>query len=187
MDSEKGYWKRQAYMLSSIALFYLILIALFAIPLVGTFVVILIKGAMDLRYVIIAGVCVGLVVLSVFTVRAIRRLRHRTHRDGIVSGEAVRRQLLIGKPVEVSIFNGLLKFTYGHAQPDALPSLPHQNAALLPHRTERDAVIDVVDQLQELSELKRSGAIDSDEYHLLKTMLIASSTPTGTASENEPS
>jgi hypothetical protein len=76
MDSNKGYWKRQLYMLSSLGLFYVILIALFAIPLVGTFVVILIKGALDLRYFIIAGALLGLAILGVIIIRALKRLRY---------------------------------------------------------------------------------------------------------------
>jgi hypothetical protein len=187
MDSEKGYWKRQAYMLSSIGLFYIILIGLFAIPLLATFVVILIKGVIDLQYVIITAVCGVFVVLIVIAVKFIGRLWRRTHQDGAAAGEDIRRQLLLGKPVEVSIFNGMLKFSCGHTQAGELASLPHQNTALLPHRSDRDAVTDVVDQLQELSELKRSGVIDADEFNLLKTMLIESSTSACTASENDPS
>ena len=74
MDSNKGYWKKQLYMLSSLGLFYVILIALFAIPLVGTCVVILIKGALDLRYFIIAGGVLGLAILGFFVIKALKRL-----------------------------------------------------------------------------------------------------------------
>ena len=53
--------KRQRYMLSNLGLFYIILIALFGIPLLGTFVVVLIKGVLDFRYVILAS---GIIVLG---------------------------------------------------------------------------------------------------------------------------
>lgn len=185
MDQEKGYWQRQAYMFSSLGLFYIILIALFAVPLVGTCVVILIKGALDLRYVIIAGGCVGLVVLSVVAVKVLRRLRRRIRLDGTAAGEAVRHNLLNGQPVEVSILNGLLKFSCGQVQPGTSPLLPHRRVSLLPHQPDRGAVTDVVDQLQSLSDLKRTGAIDDDEFNLLKSMLIASSMSSGTASDHD--
>lgn len=187
MESEKGYWQRQAYLLSSLGLFYIILIALFAIPLVGTCVVILIKGALDLRYIIIAGGCVGLAVFSVLVVRALRRLGDRIRQDGRVAGEDVRRSLLIGKPVEISIFNGLLKFNYGHVPPDERPAITHHTAALLPQHTDRRAVAEVVDQLQNLSELRRVGTIDDDEFDLLKSMLIESSAASCAASERDRS
>lgn len=182
MNQEKGYWQRQAEMFTSLGLFYIILMALFAVPLVGTGVVILIKGALDLRYVIIAAGCVGLVALGVVAVRACRRLRRRIRMDGAAAGETVRRNLLNGQPVEVSILNGLLKFSCGQAQPGRPPLLTHHQVAQLPRLPAQGGVTDVVDQLQSLSDLKRTGAIDADEFNLLKSMLIESSLASRTAS-----
>jgi hypothetical protein len=182
MNSDKGYWKRQLYMLSSLGLFYIILIALFAIPLVGTVVVILIKGALDLRYFIIAGGCLGLVVFGIFFIKGLRKLWQRLHHDGSAAGKAVLSKELMGQPVEVSILGGLLKFTVGQSQANEGLALPHRNAVLLPDRTGRDAVTDIVCQLQGLSELKRAGAIDTEEYDLLKTVLIEASA----SSDEEP-
>ncbi len=47
--------KKQMYLLSNLGLFYLILIAFFAVPLLGAFVIVLIKGIIDFRYAILVG------------------------------------------------------------------------------------------------------------------------------------
>jgi hypothetical protein len=176
VDIEKGYWHRQFYFLSSLGLFYIIIIALFAVPLLGTFVVILIKGALDLRYFIIAGGCVALTALIVYAIRAFRRLRRRIQRDAFAAREDIRRNQLMGNPIEVSLCNGLLKLSFGQTQASGRPSLPHHGVALLPQQTAGDAVADVVDQLHCLSELKRNGTISTDEFNQLKARLFASST-----------
>jgi hypothetical protein len=180
MNSEKGYWKRQLYLLSSLGLFYMILIALFAIPLVGTFVVILIKGALDLRYFIIAAGCLGLAVLSIFIIRGLRKLWHRLRQDGSAVGKAMLCQELMGQPMEISILGGLLKFTVGNPQSNKSLAAPHCKPLLLSEKSDGDPVTDIVYQLQGLTELKRAGTIDSEEFNLLKTVLIEAS-----ASPNE--
>lgn len=178
MDSKDGYWRRQFYFLSSLGIFYLILIALFAIPLLGTFVVILIKGALDLRYVIIAGGCVGLVLFSWLAIRFFRRMWRRFRQDGVVVGEEVRRNLLLGKPVEISILNGMVKFSCGNDQAEPTAALPQERRPMLPSPDGRSGSGSILDQLQHLSDLKQSGAIDAEEFNLLKSMLIESSAPT---------
>jgi hypothetical protein len=176
MDSNKGYWKRQLYMLSSLGLFYVILIALFAVPLVATCVVILIKGALDLRYFIITGGLLGLAFLGIFTIRALNKLWHQFVKDGYKTDEMVRRHPFKGQPIEISILGGLLKFTAGQIPSAAPLSLPHRRPSLLPYAKDRHAHTDIVYQLQGLSELKRSGTIDSDEFNMLKGVLIETST-----------
>jgi hypothetical protein len=178
MNSKKGYWKRQLYLLSSLGLFYVILIALFAIPLVGTCVVILIKGALDLRYFIIAGGCIGLAILVIFSIKALKKLWYRFKRDGLKAGEMVRRHQFMGQPVEISVLGGLLKFTTGQPRSAEQPALPHHRPFLLPNGTDRDAAADIVYQLKGLSELKRAGTIDADEFNLLKAVLIETSAAT---------
>ena len=175
MDSKNGYWQRQFYFLRSLGIFYVILIALFAIPLLGTFVVILIQGALDLRYVIIAGGIAGLIGLSWIAIKLCRRMWLRFRQNGNVVREEVRRNLLLGKPVELSIFNGMLKFSCGHSQADPHPALPQENRPMLPSPNGNVNANDILDQLQHLADLKQSGAIDTDEFKLLKTMLIESS------------
>lgn len=171
MDSKDGYWQRQFYFLRSLGIFYIILIALFAIPLLGTFVVILIKGALDLRYVIIAGGCIGAIALSWIAFKLFRRMWFRFRRDGTVVGQEVRRNLMLGKAVELSILNGMIKFSCGHDQANDCPALPHESRPMLPSSG------GILDQLQHLAELKQTGAIDAEEFKMLKAMLIESSSP----------
>lgn len=165
-------------MLSSLGLFYVILIALFAIPLVGTCVVILIKGALDLRYFIITGGFIGLAILGVFFAKALKRMWHRFRRDGRETAEIMRRQQLAGQPVEISILGGLLKFTTGQPRSSGIRFQPHHRPSLPPPGADRDGATDIIVQLQGLSELKRAGTIDADEFDLLKAVLIEASTPT---------
>lgn len=187
MDAEKGYWHRQFYFLSSLGLFYIIIIALFAVPLLGTFVVVLIKGAMDFRDVIIAGGCVGLIAIVVFMIKVMRRLKRRIQQDAFAAGADIQHNQLLGNPFEVSIGNGLLKLSFGQTGAGEHSTLPHRNPALLPEQTGRDAVTDILDQLHYLSELKRNGTIDDDEFNQLKARLIASSAPSGDTSEPDRS
>jgi hypothetical protein len=175
MESNKGYWKRQFYMLSSLGLFYVILIALFAIPLVGTFVVILIKGALDLRYFIIAGGVLGLAILGVFIIRALKRLWHRFIRESYKAGEMALRHQSTGQPIEISLLGGLLKFTTGQLQAPEHLSPAHRPPYLLPRGEDQRPHTDIICQLQGLSELKRAGSIDTDEFNLLKGVLIEAS------------
>lgn len=188
MDPEMSYWRRQLYFFSSLGIFYIIIIALFAIPLLGTFVVILIKGALDLRYVIIAGGCIGFILMVVFAIRVIRRLWLRLRRDGQMAGRDMRRNLLLGNPFEISVFNGLLKFSCGRQNTDGQPALAHQEQALLPHLSETGPNIqtDILSQLEHLSELKRSGVIDDDEFKMLKTVLIDAQTAAGKPANIDP-
>jgi hypothetical protein len=187
MSSEKGYFKRQFHMLASLGLFYAILIALFAIPLVGTLVVILIKGALDLRYFIIAGGFFGVAILGFFIIRALKRLWYRIQRDGFKAGEIARRHQLTGKPVEISILGGMFKFTVGQPGSAGNPALSHDRPFLLPDGTDRDPATDIVIQLQELSELKRAGTIDADEFRLLKAVLIETSASAARGSKQDRS
>jgi hypothetical protein len=186
VDPETSYWRRQLYLLSSLGIFYVIIIALFGIPLLATFVVILIKGALDLRYVIIAGGCVGLVVLTVFAVRAVRRLLQYLRQDGQMAGRDIRQQLLLGNPFEVSVLNGLLKFSSGHQNADGTPAIGQPQRPLLPHSPGHGQPADILSQLEHLAELKQSGVIDDDEFKMLKTVLIDSQKATGKTAGNDP-
>lgn len=175
VDSKESYWRRQFYFASSIGIFYILILALFGIPLVGTLVVILIKGALDLRYLIMAGGAVGAVLLAWVVYRSLKRLAQRLRRDGTLASQEARHSLLMGKPVEISIFNGMLKFSCGQAPGDTPLALPHAEQALLPEKSGQAPVPGILDQLARLAELKRTGAIDDAEFNLLKTMLIESS------------
>jgi hypothetical protein len=176
VDPNKGYWQRQFYFLSSLGIFYLILIALFAIPLLGTVVVILIKGALDLRYVIIVFGCLAIIVVSWMAVKIVVRMWRRFRRDGSLAGQEVRRNLLLGKPVEISIFHGMFKFSCGRSTPDPQPGLPQEKQQqMLPFSGGQTDSATLLDQLQHLSELKQSGAITEGEFNRLKAVILESS------------
>ena len=87
----------------------------------------------------------------------------------------VRRHQAMGQPIEISLLGGLLKFTTGQLQaPEHLP-LAHRPPSLLPYGKDRQQHTDIICQLQGLSELKRTGTIDADEFNMLKGVLIETS------------
>ncbi|MDL2269442.1 hypothetical protein LJC71_08735 [Desulfosarcina sp. OttesenSCG-928-A07] len=174
MDPKEGYWRRQFYLLSSIGIFYIILFALFGIPLLGAFVVVLIKGAMDMRYVIITAGCIAAGVGVWFLIRGIRRLLARMRQNGSMTGEQIRQNLLLGQPMELSVLNGVIKLSCGPAPKAPQPELSHAPLALLPDSTTPDHVVDILDHLDRIAALHRSGIITEEELTLLKSRLTAS-------------
>jgi hypothetical protein len=48
---------------------------------------------------------------------------------------------------------------------------------MLPSPNGQVTACDILDQLQHLAELKKTGAIDTEEFNMLKAMLIESSVP----------
>jgi hypothetical protein len=175
-----GALKRQRYILSNLGLFYMILIALFGIPLLGTFVVVLIKGVLDFRYVILAS---GVIVLGLAVFYAGKfglRLFRRMQRDGRKAFQDAAAQAGQGRPVQLELFNGLVTFSYGGRRPPAaLPDIAAP-AALLPDTRggaadgppSQPPPVNGVDQLRALVQLKEDGAIDAAEFIALKKKLI---------------
>jgi len=176
---ESEYLQRQVYILSNLGLFYIIIIALFAVPLLGTFVVVLIKGVIDLRMVIIPVVMAGLCLTLFFLIRGCWRFFRRVRADGRRAMQVAREQDRGGQPVQISLFNGLLAMTIGMPKGDlALPYDPctADNRSLPTFAHEKTAPkVDVLAQLKELVALRESGDIDDQEYELLKAQLIEDS------------
>ncbi len=177
MTEKKGdYLKRQTYMLSSLGLFYIILIGLFAIPLLAAFVVVLIQGVLELKYAIIyGGIAVGILVLF-FLIRYAIRSYLRVRRDGFRTGQAVRETMKQGEPVQISVLKGMLTFTYGGRYPGngEFPPLLQgpDHGGLLPEPPASPPRDDVVGQLRELSQLKNDGVVTEAEFLKIKADLI---------------
>jgi hypothetical protein len=75
----------QLHILSSVGLFYLIIVALFAIPLLATFVVFLIQGVFDLRYaILIVGALIS-VLLIYYIGKFFYRLVRKIIQDGAMA------------------------------------------------------------------------------------------------------
>ena len=170
---EKDYVKRQVYMLSNLGLFYVILLALFAVPLLGTFVVVLIKGIIDLRMVIIPIVLIAFGMLIFLIVQRLRRQLQRIHKDGEQLMRGSMQPRPHGQVIQISVFKGLFALTFGN--PKAMPSLPNTSTTkplALPSQDCGNSDEDVLFQLKELVALKKSGDIDEHEFRILKTQLI---------------
>ncbi|MDM8551835.1 SHOCT domain-containing protein [Desulfobacterales bacterium HSG2] len=177
MKKKNGYIKRQVYMMSSIGLFYLIIIGFFAVPLLGASVVVLIRGVADYRNVILAAGALILIIILFALVQFSRKKFRKIRQDGFAANHEFKEKMNRGEPVQISIFKGLLTLTYGGQQQyaNALPC--HQeNTALLPDMTEKqNQPLDLIVRLKELSELRNQGVITEDEFQTIKTRLIKGS------------
>ena len=146
------YMKEQLEFMGHLGLFYLILIALFAIPLIGTFVIVLIKGVVDFKYGIMAAGGVGLVLLIYYLYKISRVMLMGIKKNSNIVSQDVNRQLKAGKSFRVSIFNGLVSVSLGSEK-----SIPNT---------------DLIQSLKELAELKSQGIINADELTQLKAKIL---------------
>ncbi len=182
MDQKEGYFKRQLYIVGNLGLFYVIIIALFGVPLMGTFVVILIKGMIDMRYVILVGGTLLIIALLWFLIKRGRRYSQKVKQEGLIAGGAFRDALSRGEPVQLSLFNGLMTLSCG--DPKGSRALPRQarggeeNVRLLPDAVEtvdaEDAAgaVRVIRHLEKLKALKADGLVTEAEFSTIKARLL---------------
>ncbi|NJL59363.1 MAG: hypothetical protein HC887_06685 [Desulfobacteraceae bacterium] len=138
--------------MSSIGIFYVIMIALFAVPLIGTFVVIIIKGVLDFRMVILIGGIVVMGFLVFYLGKFIFRLWQKFKTGGFADIGAT---IKSGQPFQISFLSGLINISSGNQAdmpPKALPYRESSDTAMLPAPESKET--DIVGRLKELSELK---------------------------------
>jgi hypothetical protein len=170
---KSDYFKRQLYFMSSIGLFYIIIIALFAVPLLAAFVVVVIRGVFDFRYIILGGavILIGFVIffISKFLIRLIAKIR----KDGFLALRQAREQARKGESVQVELFGGLVKLSYaGKNDPQSLSCGYHEPLLIEGRRENLQPETDPIEKLKRLSELKDQGIIEEDEFLLLKKKVI---------------
>lgn len=175
-NTQSEYMQRQIHILSSVGLFYLIIIALFAIPLLATFVVVLIKGVFDFRYVILSvGAIVGCLVVY-YICKLCYRLFRKIKQDGALAFGHAKEMAQRGESVQLRLLGGLFSLSYGGNNGNRIPDQIGYNGQdpLLIDDTRASQVLmkDPVQQLKELSELKDKGIIDEEEFRKLKETLI---------------
>ncbi len=167
--------QRQIHILSSVGLFYLIIVALFAIPLLATFVVVLIQGVFDFRYVIISIGAVLIVLAVFFTARFFYRLFRKIRQDGALAVKQAREMADRGESIQLQLLGGLFSFSYGGngRKNDHGLLQNHPPAALIEDMRENQPNDqDPIHRLKELSLLKDQGIIDEHEFQKLKEKLI---------------
>lgn len=174
--SRSQYMQRQIHILSSVGLFYLIIIALFAIPLLAAFVVVLIQGVFDFRYVIIVAGAIGIGLAIYYTVRLCCRLFRKIRQDGALAIGRARERASRGESVQLQLLGGLFSFSYGgnggSKNPDMIAYGNQPTAFIEDMREDRFVNYDPIRQLKELSALKNQGVIDEHEFQKLKEKLI---------------
>ena len=170
------YMRRQVDLMSSVGLFYIIIVALFAVPLLATFVVVLIKGVLDFRYLILGG---GIVVSGLALYLAGRffyRLYKRVKADGASAIRLAKDRAERGESVQLQLLGGLFSLSYG-ANGNGRDAIAYaENGPLLLEGStgiaDDGATADPIGKLRELSELKEQGIIDDEEFRKLKEKLI---------------
>ncbi|QTA83180.1 Uncharacterized protein dnl_55760 [Desulfonema limicola] len=169
---KSDYMQRQIYMMTNLGLFYIIIIALFAVPLMGTFVVVLIKGVLDFRYLILAGGIIFTALIIFYGARFIIKAFKRFKKNGIDAFQDAQNQGKTGEPVQIGMFNGLITFSYGRNNNDKNLVQNQDTVLLLPDASSKSAAYDAMQKIKELSEMKNQGIISEDEFQLLKQNLI---------------
>lgn len=164
--------KRQLYMLSNLGLFYIILIALFGIPLLGTFVVVLIKGVLDFRYLIMVSGIIVLALVIFYTGKFGLRFFRKMRTNGVDAFQDASGRAGQGQQVQLDLFNGLMTFSYGGRRSRAALPRPGGPASLLPDMSSEPPPQTPIDQIQALAQLKEEGIIDEAEFLALKKKLI---------------
>ncbi|MBF0225754.1 MAG: SHOCT domain-containing protein [Desulfobacterales bacterium] len=163
MKSE-SFFEKQMYIVKNLAIFYIIIIALFSIPLIGTFVVFIIKGIMDLKYLVAAiGGAIVITFLS-YALIFIRRAGKKIQEDGISFINGVKE---ISYNPDDSIVDTKLITDY-HASKEQLNIADAKNDR---NKSSENLSI-IISQLKELSDLKQQNIIDEDEFQRLKQRLL---------------
>jgi len=163
-------------MMSSLGLFYIILIALFAVPLMGTFVVVIIKGVLDFQYLILAGGIIAAGLTVYYTGKFFFRMFQKIREDGGAALREAQERAGQGQAVQIGLMGGLLTISCG-GQNTVLSE--KREPLLLPEKPDASHVKETSDfqsdpllRIRELSEMKKEGIIDADEFQALKTRLI---------------
>ncbi|MDM8518302.1 hypothetical protein QUF76_19070 [Desulfobacterales bacterium HSG16] len=180
MEKKEDFYKKQISILSNIGLFYLIIIAMFAVPLLAAFVVVLIQGVIDFKYAIIAvGVVCGSILLFFLIKWIIAKIR-KIRSDGQYMAGKAYDETGKGKAVEIGLFNGLLTFRYGQKDgSNQLLQLQQTNSNLkeIGHMTEHmieqtGSAGNLVSRLKDLVELKNQNVLTEDEFENIRLKLI---------------
>lgn len=170
---------KQPRLLGNLGIFYLIILALFAIPLLGAVVVVGIKGILDLKYVIIYGGVAFLFVGTIFLIRFVYLFSRKIKQSGIAANSELAKSMARGEQVQISILRGLLTFTYagrGNGHIKALPENAGKKNGVIPLIPETmestNGSQGVVNQLKTLHDLKKNYIINEEEFFTLKDKLI---------------
>jgi len=163
------------HILTQLGIFYLLIISLMVIPLLATFVVVLIKGIIDMQYVIIVGGGLLAAAFVFWLIKAAIRFIRRLRSNNDQMEDHIHKKMDAGDAVEVSVLGGLFKIQYKGKKSleGQSPDIGYKSPLMLTHTTS-DGTIDVVAQLQTLSALKNAGEIDEAEYNTIKNQLIYS-------------
>jgi hypothetical protein len=169
---------KQPKLLDNLGIFYLMIAALFAIPLLGAVVVVGIKGILDLRHVIIYGSLAILFVGTIFLIRFFYLFARKIKQGGAAANSELAKSMARGEQVQISILRGLLTFTYagrGNGAIKALPNGDENDGAipLIPETTESTGKSQgLAGQLKTLHDLKNQYIINEEEFFILKDKLI---------------
>ncbi len=175
---QSDYMKRQIDFMSSLGIFYILILALFGVPLMGAFVVVLIKGVIDFRYVIFGLGLIGTAFFIYFGIKFFIKFIRKVRKDGFNALASAGNSAARGEAVRIDVFGGLISFSYKSPAENGLLALSHDEKVMLTdkgiHKVPKDPPKDPIDRLKELSDLKKEGIIDDDEFKILKNNIMKS-------------
>jgi hypothetical protein len=175
---------------SSLSIYYILMLFLISIPLIVFFMVMFLRALIDYRFYIFSG-CAAMIFLGGFLLYRFRgRFKKKIIKESVDVMEAVRSAAGDGQTVHISILGGLMNVTYEgdgcnrkeldwNEPSRALPApgngrrrIEHHGTSALGHTeilNEEDALID---ELENLYQLKMRGVLTDGEYETAKRRLL---------------
>lgn len=174
----------------SLAIFYVILLALISIPFLVLFLVLFIRTAMDYHIWIILGLLVLLSGAAFLAMRRRKQIRKRLEKQKEGVMEVIREAAGKGHDVNISFLHGLIRLDYrgnnsqglllqnpASGRLKALPmstSVDNANDALLLESENSTEVhpLSVTGELERLSHLLDKGVLTEAEFRTLKALVL---------------
>ena len=172
----------------NLAIFYVILLGLIAIPFLVLFVILSIRAALDYHIWILAGIVVLLALASFLLIQRRKQIRKRFEEEKKDVMEVIRTATHEGHNVNISFLHGLIRLDYQGSNNegrllegptrDKLKALPmdiHTDESFVvvnPQNPSEIRPFSIAMELEKLTELHDRGALTEAEFQELKERLL---------------
>jgi hypothetical protein len=172
----------------NLAIFYVILLGLIAIPFLVLFVILSIRAALDYYIWILVGVFVLLAVAAFLLIQRRKQLRKRFEEEKEDVMEVIRTAAHEGHNVNISFLHGLIRLDYQGSKSDgrllegptrnklkALPLGVHSDESFVlvnPQNPSEIRPFSIAIELEKLTELHDRGVLTETEFQELKERLL---------------
>ena len=171
-----------------LAIFYVILLGLIAIPFLVLFVILSIRAALDYHIWILAGIVVLLALAAFLLIQRRKQIRKRFEEEKKDVMEVIRTATHEGHNVNISFLHGLIRLDYQGSNNegrllegptrDKLKALPmdiHTDESFVvvnPQNPSEIRPFSIAMELEKLTELHDRGALTEAEFQELKERLL---------------